>query len=99
MDSITKNIGEPFKSIFARKISNIFLGAYKKIVAPEIRNKLKHLLSTWDTVFGAELTKAIKEEVSKLDNPAINQYGIPSYIPNSTPIVLFSFYSIIFSLY
>ena len=93
MDSITKNIGEPFKSIFSRKIHGIFLGAYKKIPSVETRNKLKHLLATWEPVFGSEQTKLIKEEAHKLDNPinnpgsAMNQFSMPPQYITNPPIV------------
>eukprot|EP01094_Clydonella_sp_ATCC50884_P024897 TRINITY_DN6376_c0_g1_i2.p1 TRINITY_DN6376_c0_g1~~TRINITY_DN6376_c0_g1_i2.p1 ORF type:complete len:471 (+),score=37.49 TRINITY_DN6376_c0_g1_i2:386-1798(+) len=50
LDSIVKNIGEPFRGLFAERIVPLFLGVYDGAGASE-RQSLVKLLATWKSVF------------------------------------------------
>ena len=50
MDSIVKNVGEPYLSRFARHLVSVFGGFYGKASDAE-KGSLKRLLSTWKPYF------------------------------------------------
>ena len=62
LDSILKNIGEPYVSIFSKNIATLFLRAFAAVNADE-KASLQRLAGTWPGVFPAEVLSAVQRSL------------------------------------
>ena len=59
LDSILKNIGEPYVSIFSKNIATLFLRAFTAVNADE-KARLQRLAGTWPGLFPPEVLSAVQ---------------------------------------
>ena len=59
LDSILKNIGEPYVSIFSRNVATLFLRAYTAVNVDE-KARLQRLAGTWPGIFPPEVIVAVQ---------------------------------------
>lgn len=68
LDSIVKNVGEPYRSLFEKNLQTTFLSAFRA-VPKAVRQSMMKLLETWPPYFGNNLISLLKvraNEVQKL---------------------------------
>ena len=79
MDSIMKNIGQPYVSLFEKNLVGLFLGVYRQVLPPE-QLSLGKLAGTWRGL----LSQGTVTQVLAAGQPAPvaappGQYGLPGY--------------------
>ncbi|KAK4524206.1 hypothetical protein GAYE_SCF02G2105 [Galdieria yellowstonensis] len=68
LDSIVKNVGEPYRSLFEKNLQTTFLSAFR-VVPKAVRQSMMRLLETWPPYFGNNVISLLKvraNEVQKL---------------------------------
>lgn len=68
LDSITKNVGEPFKTCFAAALPQIYSDAWT-VGAPGLHKPLQKLAATWIGVFPPHVLRAVHASVSVTNAP------------------------------
>ncbi|KAI8465306.1 MAG: hypothetical protein J3K34DRAFT_396199 [Monoraphidium minutum] len=63
LDSIVKNVREPYKSLFAKTLPDVF-GSVWDSTLPDKRASLSRLLATWSGVFPADVLSCIKARMA-----------------------------------
>ena len=63
LDSIVKNIGAPYLSLFAPNLKPLFLTSYESLREEKLRNSFRRVLQTWRVVFPPYLIRAIEEAI------------------------------------
>ncbi|CAO1421893.1 unnamed protein product [Diamesa hyperborea] len=66
IDSIVKNVGKQYKSLFSQNIVNIFCGVFEK-VNEKVREKMFNLRLTWNEVFPLTKLYALDVKVKGMD--------------------------------
>ncbi|KAG7673283.1 hypothetical protein Ndes2526B_g03286 [Nannochloris sp. 'desiccata'] len=95
LDSITKTIGEPYKTYFADSLPDIYTSAWVA-GAPGLHRPLDKLLNTWTGVFPPHILDAVRTRVAGAaqappdsavsngyapDIPGYGYYGAPAPVP------------------
>jgi pre-mRNA cleavage complex 2 protein Pcf11 len=61
LDSISKNVGEPFRSIFSPTISDVMFTVWTSASGgPRLHHSLERLLSTWASVFPSDTLETVR---------------------------------------
>ncbi|KAL0047616.1 hypothetical protein WJX82_007810 [Trebouxia sp. C0006] len=62
VDSILKNVKEPYISLFCRNLTQVFFDVWQQ---REVHPQLLKLLATWDGIFPAQLLSVLKQRVGQ----------------------------------
>lgn len=65
IDSICKNIGQPYIDLFSRNIVSLFLNVYASLPDVNLQNEFVRVLRTWDNVMSLEVIQEIHLGLSK----------------------------------
>jgi hypothetical protein len=63
LDSIAKNVGSPYLSLFTPNLKALFLNSNESLREEKLRNSFKRVLQTWRVVFPPYLIRAIDEVI------------------------------------
>lgn len=83
MDSISKNVGEPYVSNFTSSAPRVFLNAYRS-AGQSVRASMQRLLNTWIMVFGTTVVDSIRRDCIPLDASPVSTVHIN---PAISPVV------------
>ncbi|GBF95115.1 hypothetical protein Rsub_07699 [Raphidocelis subcapitata] len=72
LDSIVKNVREPYKSLFSRGLPEVF-GSVWDSTLPDRRGPLSRLFATWGGVFAPEVLERVKERMVSAAPPPMQQ--------------------------
>lgn len=84
IDSICKNIGQPYIDLFSRNIVSLFLNVYASLPDVNLQNEFVRVLRTWDNVMSPEIIQEIHLGLSKISSSrkgATNIIGAPKRHP------------------
>ncbi|EME32407.1 Pre-mRNA cleavage complex 2 protein Pcf11 [Galdieria sulphuraria] len=65
LDSIVKNVGEPYRSLFEKNLQTTFLSAFRT-VPKAVRQSMMRLLETWPPYFGNNLISLLKVRANEV---------------------------------
>ncbi|GJQ08772.1 hypothetical protein GpartN1_g563.t1 [Galdieria partita] len=65
LDSIVKNVGEPYRSLFEKNLQITFLSAFRA-VPKAVRQSMMRLLETWPPYFGNNLISLLKVRANEV---------------------------------
>jgi pre-mRNA cleavage complex 2 protein Pcf11 len=69
LDSVVKNLREPFVRCFSRGLSDLFLPAYAKVDAAQ-KKSMQRLFGTWKPVFPSSVLDDIEPHISGVSAPS-----------------------------
>lgn len=81
LDSIVKNIGDPYRELFGLHLHEAFAAAYTS-GAEGIQQPLQKLFATWDSVFSGPVLQRVKNSIAEARSVANTA---TSSVPNGTP--------------
>eukprot|EP00887_Chlorella_sp_A99_P007891 scaffold20.g7891.t1 len=91
LDSIAKNVGEPYKSYFASNLADVFCNTWQ-LGGPSLQPALEKLLGTWVGVFPQPALNDAHARLAQMRAAAPSGYGgysalAPAYAPAPAPMV------------
>jgi hypothetical protein len=66
LDSIIKNIGEPYITEFSHNLANTFCGAFESVKDDQTRNQYLRLLKTWPQYFPIDKIHQIEQRIHQI---------------------------------
>eukprot|EP00871_Galdieria_phlegrea_P006101 jgi/Galph1/979/GphlegSOOS_G5624.1 len=86
LDSIVKNIGEPYRSLFQKNLQTTFLSAFR-VVPKAVRYSMMRLLETWPPYFGNHTISMLKVRANEL-HKNLEKKGVESGTVHVNPQIL-----------
>lgn len=82
VDSIVKNVGDPYIQAFGLNLFHMFTTAYAD-TTPQVRMSMHRLLNTWPPIFGLEVVTAMRRRAADIDAASRPMQPVP--VQSATP--------------
>lgn len=76
VDSIVKNVGDPYIQTFAVILFPMFTTAYAN-TTPQVRMSMHRLLNTWPPIFGLDVVTAMRRRAADIDAASQSMQSVP----------------------